>query len=250
VKPWSERDVASGDRRRQLVAHRHLIATIVAEARMCGDATGRPELSGRVLAAFDDVPRHLFVPDTLVMYAYADEALPIGHGQTISQPFIVALMTELADVLPGDVVLEIGTGSGYQAAILSRLAREVHSVEVIPALAETARQRLAAHGFGVAVHVGDGRAGYAAAGPYDAILVTAASDDIPPALVDQLRVGGRLVIPVGAPQRGQQLIRAVKHADGSLSRRICLDVRFVPLVRTALSATSAPEPSSTAADRA
>lgn len=231
--------VAASDRQRQLVAHRHLIATIIAEARLCGEVTGRPELSKRVLAALDDVPRHLFVPDSLIMHAYDDEALPIGHGQTISQPFIVALMTELADISRGDVVLEIGTGSGYQAAILSRLAREVHSVEVIPALAATARQRLMEHGFDVAVHVGDGRAGHAAASPFDAIVVTAASDDIPPALVDQLRVGGRLIIPVGAPRSGQQLIRAVKRADGSLSRRICLDVRFVPLVRPPSGATPA-----------
>lgn len=226
-----ERYLPSSERQRRLVAHRHLIATIVAEARLCGAGTGRADLSRRVLDAFDAVPRHLFVPDALAMLAYDDEALPIGHGQTISQPFIVALMTELADVAPGDVVLEIGTGSGYQAAILSRLAREVHSVEVIPELAETARQRLQRHGFPVAVHVGDGRAGHAAAAPYDAILVTAATAEIPPALVDQLRVGGRLVVPLGPPETSQQLIRAVKHADGSLSRRVCLDVRFVPLVR-------------------
>jgi protein-L-isoaspartate(D-aspartate) O-methyltransferase len=222
--------VPVSDRQRQLMAHRHLIAMIIDEAQLCGEETGRPKLSKRVLSALDEVPRHLFVPDSLVMYAYDDEALPIGHGQTISQPFIVALMTELGDISPGDVVLEIGTGSGYQAAVLSRLAREVHSIEAIPALAATARQRLMEHGFKVDVHVGDGRAGHAAASPYDAIIVTAASDDIPPALVDQLRVGGRLVIPVGPPASGQQLIRAVKRADGSLKRQICLDVRFVPLV--------------------
>jgi protein-L-isoaspartate(D-aspartate) O-methyltransferase len=232
--------VASGDRQTRMVAHRHLMATIVAEARLCGAQTGRPELSARVLAAVDAVPRHLFVPDALAMLAYDDEALPIGHGQTISQPFIVALMTELADVAPDDVVLEIGTGSGYQAAILSRLAREVHSIEVIADLAETADRRLRRHGFPVAVHVGDGRAGHVAAGPYDAILVTAATDAIPPALVDQLRVGGRLVVPLGPPGTSQELVRAVKRADGSLSRRNCLDVRFVPLVHGAPGAAPRP----------
>jgi protein-L-isoaspartate(D-aspartate) O-methyltransferase len=233
------RFVASGDRQLRMIAHRQLMATIVAEARLCGERTGRPEFSPRVLAAIEAVPRHLFVPGTLAMLAYDDEALPIGHGQTISQPFIVALMTELADVAPDDVVLEIGTGSGYQAAILSRLAREVHSVEVIPDLAETARLRLRAHGFPVSVHLGDGRAGHVAAAPYDVVVVTAATETIPPALVDQLRVGGRLVVPLGHSGVSQVLVWAVKRADGALDQRSCLDVRFVPLVKPA--AGAAPE---------
>jgi protein-L-isoaspartate(D-aspartate) O-methyltransferase len=218
------------DRQRPADAHEALLRMIVDEARLCGEHTGRPSLSPRVLQAMRDVPRALFVPVALAAEAYEDAALPIGHGQTISQPFIVALMTELADIAPSDVVLEIGTGSGYQAAILSRLAGEVHSIEVIPELAEQARGRLAAFGAKVAVHVGDGRAGHAAAAPYDAILVTAACAEIPQALVDQLRIGGRLVAPIGRPGTIQRLERAVKGVDGTLSHEICLDVQFVPLV--------------------
>lgn len=208
-----------------------LLARIIEEARLCGEQTGRPVLSSRVLRAMHDVSRSSFVPPHLAHQAYADAPLPIGHGQTISQPFIVALMTELADIAPSDVVLEVGTGSGYQAAVLSRLAGEVHSVEVIPELAEEARRRLVASGYRVAVHVGDGRAGHAAAAPYDAILVTAACAEIPQALIDQLRIGGRLIAPVGREGAVQHLVRAVKHGDGAVERRICLDVRFVPLVQ-------------------
>jgi protein-L-isoaspartate(D-aspartate) O-methyltransferase len=215
-------------RRREPLAA--LLARIIDEARLCGEQTGRPVLSPRVLRAMRDVPRERFVPPALVHDAYADVPLPIGHGQTISQPFIVALMTELADIAPSDVVLEIGTGSGYQAAILSRLADEVHSVEVIPELAEEARRRLVACGCKVAVHVGDGHAGHAAAAPYDVILVTAAGAEIPPALIEQLRVGGRLIAPIGREGAVQSLVRAVKRADGSIECRICLDVHFVPLV--------------------
>jgi protein-L-isoaspartate(D-aspartate) O-methyltransferase len=218
------------DRPRPADAREALLRMIIDEARLCGAHTGRPSLSPRVLQAMREVPREFFVPAALAAEAYEDAALPIGHGQTISQPFIVALMTELADIAPADVVLEIGTGSGYQAAILSRLAGEVHSIEVIPELAEQARRRLVEFGARVAVHVGNGRAGHAAASPYDAILVTAACAEIPRALVDQLRIGGRLVAPIGRLGAVQHLERAVKGIDGTLSRMICLDVRFVPLV--------------------
>ncbi len=206
-----------------------LVGEIAAMARRCGAETGRPELQPRVLAAFAAVPRHRFVPPALRALAYANAALPIGHDQTISQPFIVALMTDLADLAPGDAVLEIGTGSGYQAAILARLAARVDSVEIVAELAAAARDRLAALGLAVRVHLGDGRLGHAAAAPYDAILVTAAAPAIPTALLAQLRGGGRLVMPLGAPAGAQRLIRAVKGADGMLASRACLDVRFVPL---------------------
>lgn len=210
-------------------ARARLVADIVAMARACGAQTGRPELSPRVLAAIGAVPRHLFLAPADRAVAYANEALPIGHGQTISQPFIVALMTELADIGPEDSVLEIGTGSGYQAAVLALLARRVRSVEIVPALAVQARARLATLGYAVEVVAGDGRAGDPAHGPYDAILVTAAAQEIPPALVAQLRPGGRLVMPVGEIHGPQILMRGVRGADGALALAACLDVRFVPL---------------------
>ena len=210
-------------------ARARLVGEIVAMARACGAQTGRPALSARVLAAIEEVPRHLFLPGTDTDIAYANTALPIGHAQTISQPFIVALMTDLADIGPEDSVLEIGTGSGYQAAILARLARRVRSVEIVPALAAQARDRLAALGYAVEVVAGDGCAGDPAHGPYDAILVTAAGPRIPPALVAQLRVGGRLVMPVGEIDGAQILMRGVRLAQGGLALAECLDVRFVPL---------------------
>jgi protein-L-isoaspartate(D-aspartate) O-methyltransferase len=206
-----------------------LVGEIAAMARRCGAETGRPELQPRVLAALAAVPRHRFVPPALLTLAYANAALPIGHDQTISQPFIVALMTDLADLAPDDAVLEIGTGSGYQAAILARLAARVDSVEIVADLAATARDRLAALGAEVHVHLGDGWLGHAAGAPYDAILVTAAAPAIPAALLAQLRVGGRLVMPLGPLAGGQRLIRAVKGADGTVASRACLDVRFVPM---------------------
>ncbi len=211
-------------------ARERMIATVVAAAAECGYRTGRPWLSPRVLDALRRVPREAFLPPELAGFAYADEALPIGQAQTISQPFIVALMTDLADLGPGDRVLEVGTGSGYQAALLSLLAGEVHSVERIRILASAAAGRLQALGYPVQVHVGDGRAGYPPAAPYDAILVAAVSPDLPEALLRQLRPGGRLVIPVGRGFKDQVLERIVRHADGRLERRACLPVRFVPLV--------------------
>ena len=214
-------------------ARARMVAEVAAMALACGEETGRPVLQPRVMAALGAVPRHLFLPGADVDLAYANDALPIGHGQTISQPFIVALMTELADIAPGDGVLEIGTGSGYQAAILARLTDRVRSIEIVPQLAETARARLEALGCGVEVMAGDGRPGDAAHAPYDAILVTAAAPEIPPALVAQLRVGGRLVMPVGAVHGTQTLMRGVRMAEGGLALRACLGVRFVRLTGAA-----------------
>ncbi len=187
----------------------------------------------RVLAALAAVPRAEFVPAPWRHAAHDDSALPIAHGQTISQPTIVALMTHLLGVKPGDRVLEVGTGSGYQAAVLAAMGAEVVSVEIIPALAAEARERLARLGYrGVAVHTGDGGLGWPEAAPYDAIIVTAAAPRVPPALVAELRPGGRLVIPVG-PEGGIQQLRLVeKAADGSLAERTVTDVRFVPLTGT------------------
>ncbi len=207
-----------------------LLDHIRAEALQCGPLTGRPELSERVMQAMAAVPRDAFVDSELQDEAWLDEPLPIGHQQTISQPFIVALMTDLIEPKPDDVVLEVGTGSGYQAAVLAGLVRQVQSVEVIGPLARTAAQRLQGMGVrNVQVHHGDGHRGWPAGGPYDAILVTAASPVIPPALLDQLKPGGRLVIPVG-PQHGrQELVRVCKDAKGQVTQATLLPVIFVPL---------------------
>ena len=185
-----------------------------------------------VLAAMREVPRHLFVRPADIIRAYDDRPLPIGHGQTISQPYIVALMTELARPRPGDVSLEVGTGSGYQAAVLSRIVRRVHTIELLEPLATTAKRRLADLGYrNVTVRAGDGYVGWPEAAPFDIILVTAAAPDIPPPLVQQLKTGGRMVIPVGTPGDVQELRVIEKKADGSLDIRSVIPVRFVPLLR-------------------
>jgi protein-L-isoaspartate(D-aspartate) O-methyltransferase len=183
----------------------------------------------RVLAAMRAVPRHRFVPATFAHAAYDDGPLPIGHGQTISQPYIVAVMTELLAPGPDDVVLDIGTGSGYQAAVLGRLAKRVHSIEIVPELAAEARERLAALGYtNVEVITGDGWAGLPAFAPFDGILVAAAPPEVPQALLDQLGEGARLVIPVG---REQQDLRVYERTPRGLVDRTIFGVRFVPLVR-------------------
>ena len=183
-----------------------------------------------VLAALRRVPRHLFVPERLVAQAYADHPLPIGHGQTISQPSLVGLMTQLLALSPDARVLEVGTGSGYQAAVLAEIVREVYSVEIIAPLAREAAARLAALGYTrVAVQAGDGYAGWPEAAPFDAIIVTCAPDRVPPPLRAQLKTGGRLCIPVG-PAGGEQELRLLeKGADGALVLRAVLPVRFVPM---------------------
>ncbi|WP_085715239.1 protein-L-isoaspartate(D-aspartate) O-methyltransferase [Pseudomonas sp. B28(2017)] len=195
------------------------------------DDTGRAEFSAPVMAAMARVPRHRFVPPDEVPYAYENRPLPIGYGQTISQPYIVALMTDLAQVGPGDVVLEIGTGSGYQAAILAELAQAVYTMEIIEPLAVQAGERLGRLGYAkVRARLGDGYHGWPEHGPYDAILVTAAASHVPPPLIAQLKAGGRMVIPVGAPFMVQYLLLIEKAGDGSVSTRQVLPVSFVPLV--------------------
>ncbi len=162
----------------------------------------------QVLAAMGRVPRHLFVPEALRFRAYADHPLPIGNGQTISQPYIVALMTQLAELEPDDVVLEIGTGSGYQAAVLSELVREVYTIEIVSDLAEQAKARLDELGYkNVTVRTGDGYLGWEEKSPFDAILVTAAAPEVPPPLVEQLAPGAVMVIPVGPQSQVQSLLR-------------------------------------------
>ena len=182
----------------------------------------------RVLVAMATVPRHAFVPVAVRAQAYADGALPIGRGQTISQPYIVALMTQLLALRGSERVLEIGTGSGYQAAVLSRLAGAVYSIEIDSELAERARTTLAALGYGmVHVRAGDGAVGWPEAAPFDAIIVTCAPEKVPQPLIDQLKDGGRMVIPVGSLTK-QEIVLLWKH-DGKLERRAILPVRFVPM---------------------
>ncbi len=182
---------------------------------------------GRVLEAMTKVPRHLFVPESLVSSAYTDRPLPIGHEQTISQPYIVGLMTELAELEGGEKVLEIGTGSGYQAAVLAEIADRVYTIEIVEPLAATAAARLDTLGYSnVVVRCGDGYQGWPDHAPFDAVVVTAAPDHIPVPLVEQLAVGGRLVIPVG--DYYQELLQITKTEDGVVERRI-IPVRFVPM---------------------
>ncbi|HVN82802.1 MAG TPA: protein-L-isoaspartate(D-aspartate) O-methyltransferase [Terriglobia bacterium] len=192
---------------------------------------GRDVTDKRVLEAMTKVPRHLFVFPGEERYAYEDRPLPIGHGQTISQPYIVALMTEVARINKEDVVLEIGTGSGYQAAVLSVLASQVYSIEYIEALGREARERLKSLGYNnVEVKIGDGYEGWPEHQPFDAILVTAAIDHIPQRLIDQLKPGGRLVIPLGGELENQVLRVVEKDSRGVISHQDIIPVRFVPFL--------------------
>ena len=212
--------------------HRRLLEQVIAETRGTADLTGCAKLSEPVLRALAAVPRHRFVPPAQLAWAYADSPLPIGCGQTISQPFIVALMTELLTPDARSVVLEVGTGSGYQTAMLASLARRVYSVERIPALAEAAERRLRELGIAnVEIRIADGYQGWEEKAPFDAIIVTAAAAEVPPALVRQLKPGGRLAIPVGPQHRSQDLRVICKDESGVSHSRSVLPVVFVPLVR-------------------
>ncbi|THK34531.1 protein-L-isoaspartate(D-aspartate) O-methyltransferase [Ensifer sp. MPMI2T] len=207
-----------------------MIETIKSHARSAPSAVEGQGIDPAVLETMAKVPRHLFVPEELRGAAYRDRPLPIGYGQTISQPFIVALMTDLINVGPGDVVLEVGTGSGYQAAVLSPRAGKVYSIEIIPELGKRAAARLAELRYGnVEVKVGDGYYGWPEHAPFDGIVVTAAASHIPPPLVEQLAKGGRMVVPVGAPFATQFLMLVEKRQDGSITTRQLLPVGFVPL---------------------
>jgi len=193
--------------------------------------TGLAAMSPQVRAALAKVERHRFVPASQAAAAYRNHPLPIGSGQTISQPYIVALSTDLIAPQAGQRVLEIGTGSGYQAAMLAEIVAQVYSIELVPSLGKEAATRLRALGYAnVEVRIGDGYAGWPEQAPFDAIVVTAAAPRVPQALVDQLKPGGRMVIPVGASHEAQELLLLVKRADGSVEKRSVLPVRFVPLV--------------------
>ncbi len=213
-------------------ARAQLVREIEAEFRDTAADTGRSRMSDAVRGAMERVPRHRFVPPTLVDVAYVDRPLPIGMGQTISQPFIVALMTELAEPDPAARVLEVGTGSGYQAAVLAECVAHVYSIEIVAPLGERARALLADLGYrNVDVRIGDGYKGWPDAAPFDAIVVTAAPDHVPQPLVDQLKPGGRMVIPVGQEGGVQRLLVIAKDRDGRTTTRRTLAVRFVPLTR-------------------
>ncbi|MGH8650524.1 MAG: protein-L-isoaspartate(D-aspartate) O-methyltransferase [Burkholderiales bacterium] len=202
-----------------------------ARARMVEEQLVRRGITDeRVLAAMRRVPRHLFVPPQLTGDAYADHPLPIGSGQTISQPYIVAFMTEALGLRGGESVLEIGTGSGYQAALLAELAGTVYTIEIVEPLAREAAERLKRLGYGnVVTQSGDGYRGWPEHAPFDAIMVTAAPREVPQPLIDQLKPGGRLVVPVGGQAAGQSLLLIEKQPDGRITRRNILAVRFVPL---------------------
>jgi len=193
---------------------------------------GRGIRSAAVLDALRHVPRHEFVPTGIDRRAYDDSPLPIGHGQTISQPYIVAFMTEALDLKPGDRVLEVGTGSGYQAAVLAELTPNVHTIEIVRALGKQAAARLTRLGYKtVRTRVADGYFGWPDAAPFDAIIVTCAAGSVPPPIVQQLKPGGRLCIPVGPPGHVQQLVLVSKDAEGAVRSKSLMAVVFVPLTR-------------------
>ena len=207
-----------------------MVTEIAAMARETRRETGREEFSAPVMNAMRKVERHRFVAPDQVGAAYRNHPLPIGSGQTISQPYIVALTTDLIEPSTDHRVLEIGTGSGYQAAVLAEIVDRVYSVEIVEPLAREAQQRLQALGYrNVDVRVGDGHRGWPQFAPYDGIVVTAAALQVPEALVAQLKPGGRMVIPVGPPNRSQDFVLIHKQADGTVSRRVVLQVRFVPM---------------------
>ncbi len=207
-----------------------LRAALVDEVRTYASYAGDDPFSDAVLGAIGRVERHRFVPEGQVRFAYENRPLPIGHGQTISQPYIVALMTELLEPDPGDVVLEVGTGSGYQAAVLAGLVEHVYSVEIIEALAASVRDRLRRLGYdNVTTKLGDGYYGWEEHAPFDSIIVTAAASHVPPPLIEQLKPGGRMVIPVGGRFMTQHLLLLEKGNDGEIITRQIGAVRFVPL---------------------
>lgn len=221
---------AQGDDENSRKRREEMVGTQIATPRWTGSEAVR---DSRVLDSMRKTPRHRFVPAELVPYAYDDRPLPIGYGQTISQPYIVARMTELLEPKREHQVLEIGTGSGYQAAVLSPLVAQVYTIEIIEPLGTAARQRLATLGYkNVEVRVGDGYFGWPEKAPFDGIIVTAAANHIPPPLIEQLKPGGRMVIPVGNPFQTQMLMLVTKGSKGprDLQVRNLMPVAFVPLI--------------------
>jgi protein-L-isoaspartate(D-aspartate) O-methyltransferase len=207
-----------------------MVDLISRKVRETAEFLGRETLDRAVLDSMRAVPRHRFVPEAEQLHAYENRPLPIGYGQSISQPYIVALMTDLLATRHGDSVLEIGTGSGYQAAVLSALVAQVSTIEIVPQLGEQARSVLQQLGYdNVEVRIGDGYYGWKERAPFDAIIVTAAASHVPPPLVHQLRPGGRMIIPVGSRFMVQELLLVEKSASGEVTTRQILPVTFVPL---------------------
>lgn len=213
-----------------LVVRRYMIDEIKSNVIETADYLGKSTLDERVLKVMSTVPRHKFVPFSQQPFSYENRPLPIGYDQTISQPFIVAIMTDLLQLGRGDIVLEVGTGSGYQAAILAGLVSKVYSIEIIPELVKIALKNLKAAGVdNVEVRRGDGYYGWKEVSPFDAIIVTAANAQVPPSLIDQLKPGGRLMLPVGDTFSVQHLVLIKKESSGRLITKNILPVRFVPL---------------------
>jgi len=207
-----------------------MLETIAAIAVTTERELGQRTFDKTVMGILAQVPRHEFVPEGLRGMAYSNRPLPIGHGQTISQPYIVALMTDLLRITPGANVLEVGTGSGYQAAVLAELSARVFTIEIIEPLGQLAQKRLARLGYGnITVRIGDGYYGWEEYAPFDAIIITAAASHVPPPLVRQLKPGGRMIIPVGPRFLVQFLTIVDKHLDGRVTMREILPVQFVPL---------------------
>jgi protein-L-isoaspartate(D-aspartate) O-methyltransferase len=220
MKPMTEQHLA--------LFRRHMVEVIDMHFDLAGDEIGTDSPDPQLRRALMDVPRHLFVPQSLMLMSYQDTPLPIGFDKTISQPFIGALMLELLDVEPEARVLEIGTGLGYQAAVMADMGAEVFSVEVVEEFAEAAKARFGVLGYDIEVRVGDGSRGWLEHAPFDRILVTAAAEDVPSALVDQLEPGGRIVIPIGGKDV-QQLSVVEKSAAGGVQTREIMPVRFTEL---------------------
>ena len=217
---------------RNAAGRARMVAEVAAMARETGEETGRPRFADAVMAAMGKVPRHRFVPLAQETFAYENRPLPIGENQTISQPYIVALMTDLLDPKPTDTVLEVGTGSGYQAAVLAELVTKVYSIEIVEPLAKRAIRVLGQLGYGnVETRVGDGFFGWPEVkGGFDIIIVTCAAQYVPPALIEQLKPGGRLIIPVGQPfKKGQVLYIYTKDTDGRVHSKKDVGVFFIPM---------------------
>lgn len=211
-------------------ARQALVRTIENHVRETSSYLGKSVLSPLVIDALGKVPRHEFVPEWLRSRAYQDRPLPIGHDQTISQPYIVAIMTDLLELQPGCKALDIGTGSGYQAAILAEICDTVYTIEIVEALGLEARIRLERLGYeNVTVRIGDGFHGWPEQQPFDAIIVAAVAAELPPPLLEQLKPGGRMIIPLHSGARGQQLVLVEKDRNGKITRQEILPVRFVPL---------------------
>jgi protein-L-isoaspartate(D-aspartate) O-methyltransferase len=220
MKPMTEQHLA--------LFRRHMVEIIDMHFDLAGEEIGKDSPDPQLRRALMDVPRHLFVPESLMLMSYQDTPLPIGFDKTVSQPFIGALMIDLLRIEPGSRVLEVGTGLGYQAAVMSEMGAEVFSVEVVEEFAEAARSRFAVLGYNVESRIGDGSRGWPDHAPFDRILVTAATAEVPAALVEQLKPGGRLVIPLGG-QEVQQLSVVEKAEDGTVGTRAVIPVRFTQL---------------------